>query len=475
MSADLDDLFTALGRQADAIPLAGAEPARERGRRRRTRNRVVLAAAAVLLILTGAGLVVNRDRHAEPILPATTPARIRGLAPAGEPFRITDGRTWSGARISGNRVIGFSGDAEGRQVTAARDVTTGKTLWTLSDLAGPDRGWYRGMAATEDSVILLLELDGSTVDEPQDRILEFHDPQTGARRWELPHTTDDRLVLHEKVLARLIGVTGTIEGYDLITGERLWSEPGSGDPPRMITGMRAAGDPDEAGGLFDPSSEKVYPVTDDRLILASAGGRIETRNIHTGKILAVNRGRPGIEDLSAYEGRAYVTEPNGVGSPAGTLYRPPPPWSVTRSFGCGTDRLCVFEQNGASARLTLLAEPDGTVLRTTAAVPLIGFNATRLGHVFTSGGGDKGTALYDENGEVRYSDNGIGGFVDDGNVLTLTRDAGDGRFTARGVSNIDFQKVTLGTVPEISGRCDWNAELLTCPAGKQLWIWRFTR
>ncbi|GAA1631059.1 PQQ-binding-like beta-propeller repeat protein [Actinoplanes couchii] len=468
MSADLDELFTALGRQADTIPLAGAEPARERGRRRRNRNRAVLAAAAVLLILAGTGLVVNREQRAEPILPATSPARIRGLAPVGEPFRIADGRAWSGARISGNRVIGFSVDAEGRHVTAARDVTTGKTLWTLSDLAGPDRGFYRGVATTPDSVILLLEKEAEG-----ERALEFHDPRTGARRWELPHTIDDQLVLHTEVLARLVGATGTIEGYDLITGKRLWSAPATGN--RLMTGMRAAGDPDEAGGLFHPSSEKVYPVTDDRLILASAGGRIETRDIRTGKILAVNRGRAGIQDLSAYEGRAYVTEPDGVGSPAGTLYRPPAPWSVTRSFGCGTDRLCVYEENGAAARLTLLAQPDGTVLRTTGAVPLIGFNATRLGHVFTSGGGDKGTALYDESGEARYSDNGIGGFVDDGNALTLTRDAGDGRFTARGVSNIDFRSVKLGTMPEISGRCDWNTDLLTCPAGAEVLIWRFTR
>jgi hypothetical protein len=487
--ADLDELFTALGRQADAVPLAEVEQVRRRGRQRRARSRAAMAAAAVLVVLAGTGAVLDR-RHsdAEPILPATTPSRIRGLAPVGEPLRIGEGRMWNGARISGDRVIGWIRAEDGSQETVAVDARTGRTLWRITGR----ESFHQGVAATSKAVILLREItpQSESSDEPADRLLLFHDPATGAKRWELRHTDRDQLVLHEDVLVRMVHDTRAIEAYDLVGGRRLWSEPAGADRPKLISGMRIGSDNSEehsgtTSALFRPDAAKAFPFTDDRVVDLSEYGRITVRDIHTGKVRSVARGRAGAEELLAYEGDIYTTlRPGGgafsITTPDNVLYQREIPWENGPHFPCGPDRLCVPELRELTpekreGRILMIDTRTGTLIRTSRAVPRFGNDSTRLGHILTSGTGDKGTTLYDENGQARYSDDGIGGFADNGNAITLTRDAGDGRFTVRGVSNIDYRAAKLGVIPEISGRCDWNEDLLTCPAGRELWVWRFQR
>ncbi|GGN53746.1 hypothetical protein GCM10010112_02820 [Actinoplanes lobatus] len=482
MPTDLDDLFTALGRQADTLPLAGAEGARQRGRQRRARNRAVLAGVVVLAVLTGIGMTVTRERHAEPILPATTPARVRGLSPVGEPQRLGEGRMWNNARISGNRVIGFSTVGDGGHETVAVDTSTGATLWRISSRDT----YYRGVAATAGAVILLRESTdfSGEIDDPQNRVLEFHDPATGTKRWELAHTDRDRLVLHDKVLVRLAGATGVTEAYDLVSGRKLWSVPAGADRPLLMDGMVTEADAHEYGSgndaLFDPSSVKAFPYTDDRLVQVTAAGRVVIRDIRNGKVRStVQAETAGIEEVTAYEGTVYLTARTGqglqVGTPERILHRRQAPWEWEDYAPCGRERLCVFEYQDQKARTVMIDATTGAVLRTTGAVPGNGIASLRTGRLLMSFGGEGGTALYDPDGQAMYSDNGFGGFLDDGNALTLTQDAGDRQYTARAVSTIDYQKSKIGILPEVSGRCDWDETVLTCPAGRELRIWRFTR
>ncbi|MEV4275387.1 PQQ-binding-like beta-propeller repeat protein [Actinoplanes xinjiangensis] len=500
MPADLDDLFTTLSRQADAIPLAGVEHARRRGRQRRARGLAALAAAAVVLVIAGTGLALNRPHTTpEPLLPATDPARLRGLAPVGEPLRIAEGRMWNNTRIAGERVIGFSSDGNGGHETVALDARTGATLWRITGR----ESYYRGVATTSTVVMLLRELasQSEAVLEPTARILEFHDAVTGEKTWELPHTDHDRFVLHEDVLVRLIGETTVIEGYDLATGRKLWTAPPGhtpGDtsslvpaPPRLISGMRVEADGgDDADGttwaLGGPDTADAIPYTDDRLVDMSRSGKVTIRDIRTGEVRSTASGRPNAEHLLAYEGTVYtqvrVGDLIGVASLDRILYqyREEDSWSYAAHFPCGRDRLCVIEdrpitEERSESRIVLIDAKSGKVLRTTGAVPRHGENSMRAGRILTSGTGQKATTLYDENGAARYSDYGVGGFVDDGNALSMSQDAGDRRFTVRGVSTVDYQKVELGVIPEISGRCDWNEEILTCPTGRELGIWRFNR
>ncbi|MFI1989359.1 PQQ-binding-like beta-propeller repeat protein [Actinoplanes sp. NPDC020271] len=483
MSTELEEMFTALARQADAITLGGAEQARDRGRQRRNRQRAVLAsAAAVILLLTGAGVVSARlHRKADPILAATTPARIRGLAQLGDPVAPLFGETWKAARIAGNRVFGLS-----RGQAIAIDTRTGQRLWTLPGLDDT----YLGLVATA-KMVLLVRREASQPDDikaGERRVLQAYDAVTGRSSWLLTYTTDDRLVLHEDVLVQLTATDHRITAHALDSGKTLWSASGGAT---VISGMRVAADNSEdhygvSSALYSPESEKAFPYTDDRLVSITAAGQVVIRDIRTGKIRSTAQSRPNPEQLLGYEGTIY-TEDSGedgriLGTPGRRLYTPHDPWYWNDFFPCGPQRLCLYEYRDLDgtterqeAHLVMMDAATGQVLRSTAAVPLIGDHGVRLGHVMTSAGGDKGTALYDENGQARYADNGIGGFADDGNALTLTRDAGDGQFTVRGVSNIDFRKVTLGVIPELSGRCDWNDDLLTCPTGKGLYTWRLTR
>jgi hypothetical protein len=489
--ADLDELFDALGRQADAIPLGGSGPARQRGKSLRARNRAVLAAAAVVALLVGVGVTVTRERRgADPILPATYPARIRGIAPLGEPLRLPGDRIWTGARIAGDRVVGFSGGTDGRHESVAVDTATGATAWKLSG----QEGFYRGVATTPEVVAFLREVDlpSEALTAAARRVLEFHDPSTGVRRWELPYTDHDQVVFHQDVLAHRADATGTIEGRDIVTGKVLWKVQPGADRPRSIIGMRTEADGHEVSGsgdpdFFDPSSQKVFPYTDDRLVELSGKGNVTIRDIRTGEVLSSTPGRPGVGSPTAFEGTvAYSLLDDGrwtIGTTSKVLYRAQAPWDPNGYFLCAQDRLCVHEvRQGATeqqeARLLVIDVTGGGVLRTSAAIPPVGYSAVRNGHLMTSGGGGaggNGTALYDEDGRPMYSDGGFGGFVDNGNALTLSRDARDGRYIVRAISNIDFEEIRIGSMPEISGRCDWNDELLTCPAGKELWIWRFTR
>jgi hypothetical protein len=398
------------------------------------------------------------------------------MAPVGEPLKAPAGQTWTAARISGNRVIGLTGSA-----VVAVDAGTGKPLWTRP-------GTWFGVATTARAIILVQrgDVQPEALTAPENRILTIHDPATGAQRWKLPHTTADRLVLHRDVLVRLDAATGRIRAHDLPSGKSLWSAAAGAT---LISGMETEADASEdhggvSGALYQPETEKAFPFSDDRLVSITAEGRVTIRNIRSGKVLSTAQGRAGAEGLLGYEGSIY-TEVSGAGgravaTPARLLYAPSPPWYWNDFFPCGRERACMYEYRDIApdkqeAHLLVIDRKSGEVVRTTGAVPLIGTHAVRLGHIMTSAGGDKGTALYDENGQARYSDHGIGGFVDDGNALTLTRDAGDGRFTVRGISNIDFQRIKLGTMPEISGRCDWNEDLLTCPTGRGLYVWRFTR
>jgi hypothetical protein len=442
----------------------------------------------VLVVLAGTGVVLDR-RHtdAEPILPATTPSRIRGLAPVGEPLRIDEGRMWNGARISGNRVIGWVRAEDGSQETVAVDARTGQTLWRTTDR----ESFHQGVVTTSGSVILLREItpQSESLDEPADRLLLFRDPATGAKRWELRHTDRDQFVLHEDVLVRMVHDTRAIEGYDLAGGRRLWTVPADGDPTKLISGMRVGSDNSEehsgtTSALFSPDVAKAFPFTDDRLVDLSEYGRITVRDIRTGKVRSVARGRPGAEEMLGYEGTIYATTRIGgvfsITTPDHVLYQREIPWEEGNFFPCGHERLCVPARRELApekyeARIVMIDARTGKVIRTTGAVPRFGDDSMRLGHILTSGTGLKGTALYDENGQARYSDNGFGGFADNGNALTLTQDAGDRRYTVRAVSNVDFRKVTLGVIPEISGRCDWNEDVLTCPAGRELWVWSLTR
>ncbi|MEU4561651.1 PQQ-binding-like beta-propeller repeat protein [Actinoplanes sp. NPDC023936] len=496
MSADLDDLFTALGRHSDALPPAGVADARRRGAARK-RSRALAAAAAVLLVLAGTGVVAWQRRHAEPILPATSPARIRGMEPVGEPLRPPAGETWTAPLVAGGYGYAISASPDSR--VHAFDLATGAPTWTSEPIASP-----AGIALSATPTALVVQQQAGLV---------FLDPRTGARLWELTSAPRDLLQLHTDVLAHFDLDTGTIEAYDVRTGARLWAAAAGDERPVTITGMRTAPDGDEPGFTSAPlavgTADRVRPFTDDRLIEVTEKGGVRIRDIRTGKVRTTVQTQEARPDYAiGYEGTVYTLWRDGAGSvrisatgtdpgagPSRVVYREeyPDGPSFADFYPCGAGTVCVYERRptGASPEIrdTYLLRIDavgGRVLWEAPARWALEGGTMRVGRAAPAAPTDSivstgtvneapTTAVFGPGGRLLARAEGAGGIVDDGNVLVLVRDARSGRFAVRAISTIDGRTTDLGTVPEISGRCDWNADYLTCPSGTGLRIWKFRR
>ncbi|MEU4687846.1 PQQ-binding-like beta-propeller repeat protein [Actinoplanes sp. NPDC023714] len=477
MFADLERMFAAAGRHADLHPLAGLEEVRRRGDRRRRTRAALAVAAVVILVLAGAG-IVRQTRHVTPILPATTPARVRGMEPVGEPLRTSAVEFWNGARIAGSHVAAMTSGV--RATLSGLDAATGKQAWTSIVLPRTSR--IDGFIATPRALIL-----------KNDPVLQFSDPANGLLRWELPLGRGDRIELHVDVIARITGDTRAVEGYDIVTGQRLWSAPAGPDRPDRLGGMRTAADPNEISASGNSpfsfmNATKAFPFTDDRLIVVTEKGTVMIRDVRTGELRAtVPAKATGEGDVIGYEGMVYTSGPGRGILATSTDPGSGPPALVHRGANegylpCGPDRLCVFESRSLTewthgSYLLVIDATTGRVLRETPAPGGWQVNSARLGRIVQSGMAGAGhfTAILGDDGALLAEVPGVGGFIDDGNVLSLVRDNATGRFTAVSTSAVDGRRTELGTMPEISGRCDWNAEYLTCPTGSELWTWRFLR
>ncbi|BBH64364.1 hypothetical protein ACTI_10490 [Actinoplanes sp. OR16] len=463
-------MFEAAGRHADTYPLAELTEVRRRGARRKRIRAAVASGAAVLVILAGAGVVWQR-RHAEPILPATTPARVRGMEPVGEPLRAPAGSTWDTARVAGDRGYGLTTSPD------SRVYATGAASW-VSESFG-ELGYDEGPIAAPETLIVRT---GTA--------LLFHDPGTGTRRWELPTGGDDRFELYTGLIVRIDGGSHAVEAFDVVTGARLWSVPPGDDRPAELAGMRTAADPGEidpaGGGPFGQTKfAKAFPLTGDRLAVVTTGGVVAIRDVRTGELVSSVPAAPAMPGTAvAYDGVVYTVSRAGDGTrevhaTGATSSRVVfgDRRAFTGSFPCGTARLCVYEQRDSGTYLLVVDAADGRVVRETPFPYDPGVSSARLGRIVvstTSGTGQR-TVILGADGRVLADVPGVGGFIDDGNVLALVRDDATGRFTAVGISAVDGRQIPLGTMPEISGRCDWSADRLACPAGSELWTWRFVR
>src|ERR1700754_2702630 len=127
MPTDLDYLFSQLGRQADAIPLATAEQARTRGRQRTRRQTVISAAVAVVLVAVGMGAALSRPRP-DAGKPAG-PNPSHALTEVGSPFVFGGEPRRAVSSISGRRVFTTWQTGDGTVRLTAADVHTGKPVW----------------------------------------------------------------------------------------------------------------------------------------------------------------------------------------------------------------------------------------------------------------------------------------------------------------------------------------------------------
>jgi outer membrane protein assembly factor BamB len=479
MPAELDEMFAALGRHADEIPLAPAGAARRRGRRRSRAQALVAAAAAVCLAATGIGAAARHSRQVNRPAPA---ASSGALPEVGTPLDFGAQTTDAMAAIAGGRVFTAWSAADGSTRLAASDLHTGAVVWSIRAPGAPAETFFHLQALPQALLLTLTRPDGDT----ESRTRYAFDPQDGRLRWKLVLAAADGVVVHRAGLVWVSASTGRTQEVDWATGRERWSLPAGADRPLLTLGMHVPGDDDRAGAAELPAG-----FTDDRLVQVTAAGRVRVRDIDTGALrrtvtsaaldpdhtvhtfvaydgMLYNSERAGanargyrirVTDLSTDQGRSRVVLTEGVGHSVGGL------------VPCGSQRVCVADRY-PDGRTTLAAidARTGRRLWQSPAPDDSGPVGALHGRTLVSSG--KETVLYDaDGGQVLHTSyNSVGWLDADTLLIHPAAVAGPAaRFTTG-----DRRITSLGQVPAASGGCTWTAERLACPTGASLRIWSLT-
>jgi outer membrane protein assembly factor BamB len=480
---DLDELFSALGRQADALPLAPAADARQRGIRRR-RTRAMLAGAAAVLAVAGVGAAVWRVNPGPRPVPAAPAASIRGMTPVGSPIAAGGKKTsWTQTVTSDGRLYAAAETPDGESKVVAIDPETAKILWETAPF---DPFYdYNGPIAVPGA---LLVTGSATIEKIP--TLHVLDPDTGTTRWRLQWRTPDEVVVGDGVLARMTAATGVTEAYDLRTGAPLWSSPAGEDRPAHLLGMQSGGY-DEVGNLVGPD----ITISDDGLVQITRGGQVLLRDIRTGALrVTVPAALPSTLSRIAYDGRLFigyqtpdkkqykigVTDLTGTSGTSRVVYTVTGERGVGGFLPCGPRRLCLSQFMGKESKSMVVSidtETQKALWTAGLRTQVNGYMYARGSHVLR--GDIAETGLYDANGRTVYAGAGDGRWIDDDNVLWTEWTKPD--YTVSVIAAKTGRKVELGTIPNRTGNCSWTSEFLACPVGfmnpfrSELRIWRFTR
>ena len=479
MAVDLDEMFAALGRHADEIPLAPAGAARRRGRQR-TRTRALVAAAAVCLVAVGVGVTVNHHRHLN--RPDTPVATSGALPEVGSPLDFGGPVTDAIAAIAGGRVFTAWSAADGRTRLAASDLHTGAVLWSVRAPAAPGETFNHLQALPQAVVLTLARPDGD------DGYTKYaFDPQDGRLRWKLAIGAGDDVVIHSTGLVRASAGTGRTEAVDWVTGRQRWSVPAGADRPVLTRGMYVPGDDDRAGAAELPTG-----FTDDRLVQVTATGKVQVRDATTGELRrTVTAAAPdpdyGVHTYAAYDGMLYNSERAGADTRGYRIrvtdLRTDQGGSrVVLSEGaghrmsglvpCGPQRLCVAD-SATDGRTTLAAIDAATGRRLWQATAPDNSGPVGALHGRTLVSSGQETVLLGSDGAQLFHTSyaSVGWF--DAELLLIYPAAVAGSVAVLTTAN---RRITaLGDVPAATGGCTWTAERLACPTGTSLRIWSLTR
>ena len=466
MPADLDELFTDLGRTADAIPLGPAERARRRGRRR-NRNAAALVAAVVCLIALGVAVGVRHERRTDhPVAPPGPLPMVGAPLPYGGPARyavstVSDGRAFTAWQ---------SADREVR--VNATDLRTGAPSWSARTVGRFDE--LGGVTALAAAVMVVVVPDSSAVPPTgagPDRTAYVYDPATGRFRWKLAFGVADDLVVHERMLVRMSAATGRTEAFDWVTGDRRWQVPPGADRPRRTMGMR--------------TGDHRAALTDDRLIQVTEAGAVRVRDLGTGSLSAtVATLRPPREgyDYLAYDGWLYSTERSGgtttpfrvVGTYLGgngpvVLQDVGPGHVIGPMWPCGAGLLCLVDSD--------------TRLNTTVRAINVGYRRQVWQFALSSGAtgfsqqgytllAAREAALLDPDGRQLYGrPEAYVDWLGPDAVLSLPVLAAG---TAVRVDLTTGRQTVLGEVPARVHACVNTADRLVCPGPADLRLYRLS-
>ncbi len=502
MSADLDDLFTTLSRDADAVPLTEATSVRRLGERRKRARAAVAGAAALCVVAAGGATWLTRpdtdeNRNGPPVTAErSTPASSLPAVGAAVTFGGTARFAFTG--IAGERVYAGWHEQDGTIKTVGADLATGRPAWPARALGRFDD--FGGTVALPQAIMTSVEHNDGT--EP-DRTMFMLDPATGAQRWTLPFDVADDMVHYADRLVVQNQATGVTKAFDWVTGRVLWERPAGADRPVRTLGMYVPADRERAG-------QGTFPVdfSDRRLIQLTASGKVVVRDSATGdpqQTLAgpVPNGRP-----VAYDGRLYAVDGADAEDPA-TRYRittvdvagsGDPRVVYTGPAGrrfedltlCGKDSVCLIDS--AQESLAQVVSVDVTTGREAWRRPAPEHLATlsaRGDRLLVTGRSTQGSTpedmtmkqsslLYDRDGKQLLRDQDQGAmvtWVGPGTLLTVpppqipTGTGEQVRPVSRDVVKVSAKngsRKVLGSVPEGPGYCSATGERLACPTATGL-------
>ncbi|HEX9999125.1 MAG TPA: PQQ-binding-like beta-propeller repeat protein [Actinoplanes sp.] len=467
MPVDLDSMFTTLSRQADAIPLATAEQARQRGRQR-SRNRAVGISSTAVVCLVAVGATTMLTRPGPAPTPAASPSPLSEFAPPlvfGEPVSETlmvviAERVYAALQLS-NKVL-VAGTDPAKQET-----------WQL-ELAGVPGEKLADFRAVPQGLLVTAT---STTQRPR---LDVVDPMKGRSRWTRWLDEFEQVIPLPQALVLWSPTTGRTEASDWTTGERRWALDPAADPVVRTLGMRTADDPAAdayAGGTF---------------VQVTKSGQVQVRDAATGGLLrstsipAPSDARTDVYDrrgqptrripqqlMVAVDGRLYTTEVPCCDTAAyrvrvTDLSKDHGASAVVFSAGvghsfsalsvCGTDRLCVLDQDRVKGATVAAVDVVKRRQLWRVAVPNDATTITsRAGRTLVSG---TTNVVLDRDGSSAFR-TGLpqADWLTDDTLVALP--AGSPGSVVR-VQIPDRQVRQVGNVPAHAGTCGHTTDVLVC-------------
>ncbi|GAA0458138.1 hypothetical protein Ade02nite_07400 [Paractinoplanes deccanensis] len=454
MPADLDDLLAGLGRAADAIPLAGAEHARQRGRQRTQRRAAISAALAVCLVAAGLGTVLSRPRHdadrtVSPTPSSTALTEVGSPVNTGGPAKSVVQTTRDGKLFSAWTTPG------GETYLNAADLHTGAVLW---DTALDSRHMVVDVRAAGNVVLVLTESPGG------ERQAFLVDRANGKGIRSFPAHRKDELILTDKALVHRHAENKIVEVLDVGTGVRRWQTSGPADPDPPVRVLM----PD--------------PVKADRLVEVTKAGKMIVHDMRDGRELrtitpvmtpAADSLFVTIGDLVFHDtvpccdSAAYQIVGTDLDTGESYVLLSDGPERLVGMTACGDDRLCVLDDKpqvtavdlASSIKLWQSPAPESA-----ATISAIGDSTLVTGRgpaVVLDGGGQPAFRSPDANVD----------WLDEDTVLVTPRLTAGTVMTVR----ISDRRLTrLGDIPAPSGACVHTTDRLACPTTTHLRLWSLT-
>lgn len=472
MSADLGELFDALNKQADRIPLAGADDARGRGRRRTRWTATASVLAVVLVVAAGIGFELLRSDSRRADQPAGD-VTIPYVAP---PIGL-DGRAYGGVLARDGERAYAVWMRQGSTWMVAADMRSGAVAWPIRAIADAQRT-VDEVVATPQAVLVVMRPHGGN------RELFAFAPATGAQLWQKTVPIEDQLLYPTRTLIRLSYADGRVTGYDWASGTQRWA---AGKAMRILP-VTSVTDQEQIDWSGLPPT-----FTGDQFVAVTDRGRAEVREVTTGRMRSSVGVRPGSgETMVAYNGYLYThdeaddsdgpvrvrsTKLDGDSSVLADDIPHTLPGRLVAMTGCGNrSAVCVITRDGPKTTITAV-NPDMPApmmdWQTTIEDEANHITSARGRTLLSDGPMDRPVHMLDDRGAPVLRTAASIMWLDAGTVAVVAPD-GSGRLTRYTAGGADA--AVLGTLPaEMGGAsCVSYSARLACLGDDHLGIFDLT-